>query len=222
MIGLSLCLLLGAAAVMFLFNGFSELREAWEVGPAALLYAGLLYAMLSFGAGMLVFFSVGFFALGWLRIGDSRKEAGELPSDNTVGDPVAGERKLTDWLSAMQSTEAYIGMIPRSEPYVPPERRPPPGIKPPRARLTRTGWQILSACLVSGFVAGAAVGWLHGVDALEGLEAHRGYQPVGVMRLLISGLLGTLAALPVAIFVAAFFAEVKERDDARADRPETA
>jgi hypothetical protein len=222
MIGLSLCLLLGAVTVMSFLGGYSELQKAWDIGPAALLFTALLYSMLSFGAGILVFFSVGFFALGWLRIGDSRKEAGELPSDNTVGDPVEGERKLTQWLSAMQSTEAYIGMIPRSAPYVPPERRPPPGFKPPRARLTRAGWQILSVCLVSGFVAGAAVGWLHGVDAVPGLEAHQGYQPVGLMRLLISGLLGTLAVLPVAIFVAAFFAEVKERDDAGADRPETA
>jgi hypothetical protein len=222
MIGLSLCLLLSTCVLLTIGGATDTLSSVWQEGPVSLLLAILVMLVFVLVTAALLFIPYGFFVLGWMRIGDSRRELSALPTDNTVGDPVEGERKLTQWLSAMQSTEAYIGMIPRSAPYVPPENRPPLDFKPPRARITAQGWRVFGSILTAGFIAGALVGWSHGIDTAQGTEISRAFQPVGVVRLLAAGLLGSLAAMPVAIFVLAFYAEVREQDDAGADRPEPA
>ena len=222
LIAASICLVIGMAPPI----GFI----AAEGGHSALL-AGDLRALLAmvlffvFTSVVLAFFLLavyGVVVLGWLRIRDEAGEANAFADDNTVGDPEAGERKLHDYLTAITSMEARIGMLQRSAPYTPPDQRLPADAQPPRASLTTQGRRLVGSVLVLGVVAGVALGLMHGIDLRELPEPAYGYQPVMVARLAVCGLLGLVTAMPVAVFLAAFHLRITEPHDAGADRPEAA
>lgn len=219
MIGLSVCLALGLTSAAMLRA--DALIAAWRTGAVDLLLASLLVALLGLVFAGFLFVAYGFLVLGWFRLYDREVEFDDLPDDNTVGDPESGERKLQQWLSAANSFENYIGMIPRSEPYVPPERRPPPDANPERARLTQRSYSAIVACLVFGASFGVALGVMHGVDVTPGVESAEGYQPVGPGRLIVCAALGMMVALSSAVLLAALFAKVS-RDDTGTSSPETA
>jgi hypothetical protein len=186
------------------------------------LFELFVIACMVFAFGSFFFFIYAYFALGWFRLRDRRQEFEELADDNTVGDPEAGERKLNEYLSAITSMEARIGMLQRSAPYIPPEKRPPPDMEPPRHKLTTRGRKLVGTVLCLGVLAGIALGMLNGIHTRDLPDATLGFQPVVLMRLAVCGALGLMCALPIAALVAAFNVEVQEPDDAGADRPEAA
>ncbi len=64
-----------------------------------------------------------FVYLAWKKMQRQRREIEALPDDNTViGDP-DGARKTHEYLTAITSTEARIGLLQRSDPW--------PGDQPP-------------------------------------------------------------------------------------------
>jgi len=66
------------------------------------------------------FFAAFYYVLvaGMLKIRHQRKvEFEQLPDDNTVEDHPDGERKLHEYLTAITSTEARIGLIQTSQPW---------------------------------------------------------------------------------------------------------
>ncbi|MCC7509419.1 MAG: hypothetical protein IT464_08595 [Planctomycetes bacterium] len=150
-----------------------------------------------------------------------KPRAEDLPDDNTVGDPVEGERKLHQWLSAANSFENYIGMIPRSAPYVPPEQRPPADFKPVREVLDVRGKQLWTAICVAGAAFGLVGAYFHGADLSQSPDDEApGMQ---LIRLAFGGLLGVLAAAAPGFCVALMFTKKryqKADDDTGRDRPE--
>lgn len=150
-----------------------------------------------------------------------KPRAEDLPDDNTVGDPVEGERKLQQWLSAANSFENYIGMIPRSAPYVPPEQRPPADLKPVRVVLDVRGRQLWTAICVAGAAFGLVGAYFHGADLSRSPDDEApGMQ---LIRLAFGGLLGILAAAVPGFFVALMFTRKRSErtdDDSGRDRSE--
>lgn len=198
LLGCFLCGLIFALA----YDGFHWLETASSQGPKELLVATLMILGVSVFAGLCAFFPLGLLLLGWLSIGKyEQKELAELPDDNTVGDPEVGERKYQQWLSGMNSTEAWLGMIPRSEPYVPPELRPPPDIKAPGARLSRRGWITLST--VTG--CGAFLGTLALGSHTQG--------SAGWIQMLTAAAVGAILSLPVGVVSALLFGRIEETQD---------
>lgn len=219
MIGLSACLLFGLGGAALLNMG--QAQRAWESGALALAWMGALTVLIGVVFAGFLFLCYGFLILGWFRLFDREVEYDDMPDDNTVGDPETGERNLQQWLSAANSFESYIGMIPRSEPWVPPKNRPPPDANPERARMTSRSYSAIAGCLAFGASFGVALGIMHGVDVTPGVEPAYGYQPVGIGRLIVCAALGMIAALPPAVLLAALFAKVA-RDDAGTSSPEAA
>jgi hypothetical protein len=100
----------------------------FDGGGLKLALAALLW--IGFGAllGMVQWFMpYAIIVLGLAKLGD----------DNVVKSDPDGERKLHEYLTAIGSTEARIGLLQRSDPYIPPEHRAPEGVKPPRVTLSR-------------------------------------------------------------------------------------
>lgn len=192
-------------------------------GPAEFLGAGLLVFLMCMLAGAGIFIPYGFVALGWLRLGDYRKhELEALPDDNTVGDPEAGERKYQEWLSAMNSSEAFLGMIPRSAPYVPPDERAPDNARLPRMRLNAVGLACVAATALIGSLFGVYVAAQYGVGVRGGDAVVRN---VNALQVICAGLMGALFALPFGYVVALIVGRVEvqeDTDDARGSGPETA
>ena len=172
--------------------------------------------------------------LGLAKLFEQRKEAIDaLGDDNTVNSDPDGERKLHDYLTAISSTEARIGLLQRSAPYVPPEQRAPENARMPHSRLSKTGWSVLSATLVAGAISGAFIAAFKGVgfvDAGTGSEVVA--RNTGLLRLFISSLIGAVLSLPVGVIMALLFgrieaagteaADTEEPDDAGRSGPETA
>lgn len=214
MIGGALALVLGVALVP-LYLLFVPQGPLWVRLVIAL---GLSYTMLVVPFGFPIVLVMGLMKLREQR----RHEMDELGDENVVMSHPDGERKLHDYLTAITSTEARIGLLQRSAPYIPPEKRPPSDATLPRATVPPAGRRMVGILLCGGAAMGLLLGWIHGVDATPGRTTGWGFQPIGLARLALSGALGMLATLPLALLVAAFYAKVKERDDGGADRPEAA
>jgi hypothetical protein len=215
--GLLVCLLVGTGVVLAA-SGLNWLRKGIDQGGVELMIAAVSVTLLSLAAALVLYIPYGFIALGWLRIGQhDRDELERLPDDNTVGDPVEGEKQFHQWLSGVNSMEAFFGMVPRSEPYVPPEERPPPDARVPRSRLNRTGWNVLGGTLVAGVIAGMMVGNSHGLGA-------GGESGQGLVQLIVSGLVGLVMSLPFAVTLALLIGRVEyeDEDDTGAGGPEAA
>ncbi|MCA8910421.1 MAG: hypothetical protein KDB82_01855 [Planctomycetes bacterium] len=211
------CLLVGSG-INLAGGGLAWIEEAADTGAWKLLGIGLVVAVSCVLTGVMIFLPYGFVALGWMRLGDYRKhELADLDDSNTVGDPVAGERKYQEWLSAVNSPEAFLGMVPRSEDYVPPEHRPPPDAKLPRTRLSNAGWNAFGIVLLLGAIGGGVLGWWNGLG--DG-----GKHAQGVLQLVMAAIVGSVLVLPVAAVVALLFGRIEqeEDDDAGAGGPETA
>lgn len=215
--GLLVCMFIGTGVVLAA-AGLGWLQEGIRQGGVELLFAAVSVTVLSLTAALVLYIPYGFVALGWLRIGQhTREELEQLPDDNTVGDPVEGEKQFQQWMSGMNSMEAFLGMVPRSEPYVPPEERPPEDAVVPRSHLNRTGWNVLGGTLVAGVLGGLAVGFMHGLGA-------GGDSGQGLIQLIVAGLVGLILALPFAVTLAMLIGRVEyeEEDDTGAGGPETA
>jgi hypothetical protein len=222
LIAMSLCLLLGLACSFLFYLGLGAFKADEILGLFGNVEASILFVCTALTMAFFVFVFYSVFALGWLRIRDRRGELEQFDDSNTVGDPESGERKLHDYLTAITSMEARIGLLQRSAPYVLPEKRPPPEMKPPRHRLTPRGRNLVGTALCLGALSGIALGMLNGIDTRDLPDATLGYQPVVLVRLAICAALGLVGALPIAVLVAAFNVEVQEPRDAGADRPEAA
>jgi hypothetical protein len=78
------------------------------------------------GAFVSVILPYGVVYLGWLKLRDQQdREVQALGDDNTVTADPEGPRKLHEYLTAITSMEARIGLLQRSEPY--------PGDPPPQS-----------------------------------------------------------------------------------------
>jgi uncharacterized membrane protein len=219
---MSLCLVLGFACSGLFYLGLGAFKADGVSGLLGDIVAVILFVCTAVTLAFFVFVFYSVYALGWMRIRDRREELDQFDDSNTVGDPEIGERKLHDYLTAITSMEARIGMLQRSAPYIPPEKRPPPDMEPPRHKLTTRGRKLVGTVLCLGVLAGIALGMLNGIHTRDLPDATLGFQPVVLMRLAVCGALGLMCALPIAALVAAFNVEAQEPDDAGADRPEAA
>jgi hypothetical protein len=203
-IGLTICLALGALSVVFigLLAGAIKVLERGNLIEIGLML--LLGALLAVLLGAFTFFlPYGFLYFGIRRL--RQMKGAELPDDNTVGDPEEGEKKFHQWLTAVNSFEAYIGMVPRSEPYVPPEKRTPADVKPSRALLGVAGMRVLMVFCAVGAIGGVVLGVINGADIARGDDEPQGF---AVLRLFLCSILGALAAVPAGFMVALLFARV--------------
>jgi hypothetical protein len=209
-IGLLVCLL-GGTVVVMAGGGLDWLMDAATADAVSFALVGLILFVMCLMAAAVVFIPYGFIALGWLKLQQQQSELAKLPDDNTVGDPVEGERKYQQWISSVNSTEAFLGMVPRSDPYVPPEQRPPADAKPPRVKLSTFG----KACTLAIVVAGAAVG----VVLLR--MARPEAEP---LQMFTATLVGVLFATPPGLVIGLMVGrvEIEEEDDARGSDQQTA
>jgi hypothetical protein len=205
-----LCLF-GGTIVVMAGGGLTWLLEAAAYDAVEFVVAALILFVMCLMAAAVVFIPYGFIALGWLKLQQQQSELAKLPDDNTVGDPVEGERKYQQWISSVNSTEAFLGMVPRSEPYVPPEQRPPTDAKAPRVRLSAFG----KTCTLVFMLAGAGAGGAFMVLSRAGSE------PLQVVTATLVGLLfATPPALVLGLLVGRV--EIEEPDDAGRSDQQTA
>ncbi len=218
----SISLAIGIVVSLIFVGAAGKLSALADASLSGLLISTLLFVSMAVVIAFFLLAVYGVVVLGWLRIRDDAVEANDFADDNTVGDPEAGERKLHDYLTAITSMEARIGLLQRSAPYTPPDKRPPPDAQPPRAGLTTNGRRLVGGVLALGVVVGVALGMMHSLELRELPEPANGFRPVVLARLAMCGLLGLVAAMPVAVFLAAFHLRITEPHDAGADRPEAA
>jgi hypothetical protein len=211
--GLVVCFVV-AAVIVLAAGGLHELRT--NEGLNFAVAVSMLTAVTLVLAGAM-FLPYGFIVLGWMRLQQDKLELASMPDDNVVGDPEAGERKLHDYLTAISSTEARIGLLQRSDPYIPPARRAPDGAKPPRVIMSKLGWNLISGTILAGGAAGVALGMYHGLGA-------GGEYGLGFVQLSAASLVGMVLASPVGVTLALLFGriEVEGRDDARSSGSEAA
>ena len=188
------------------FEGGFIAQMFWVV---IVVYAGLC----TVGVGW--FFPV-YVVVGLMKLREQRREELDALGDENVvqGDP-DGERKLHDYLTAVTSMEARIGLLQQPAPYIPPDERAPEGTKPPRAFLSKLGWNILSSTMIAGTLSGVMLGHLHGLggDASDGS---------GVFRLFAAGMAGALLAAPFGLLAALLFGRITqvEQDEVAAETAE--
>ena len=186
---------------------------SWVFAIVLWLCAGFIAAMAQF------FLPYAITVLGIAKLRDQRREELEaLGDENVVHADPEGERKLHEYLTAMTSMEARIGLLQRSDPYIPPEQRAPEGAKPPRAFMSKMGWSLLSGVTFAGFLAGVLLGHRHGLGT-------GGENAQGVLQLLSAGIAGLLLSAPFGLVAALLFGritQVEEENDAGAGGPETA
>ncbi|MBZ0134775.1 MAG: hypothetical protein K8I27_00210 [Planctomycetes bacterium] len=164
----------------------------------------LLTALVTVAVGW--FFPV-YVVVGLMKLRDQRREELQaLGDENVVHADPDGERKLHDYLTATTSMEARIGMLQRSDPYIPPEQRPPEGTKPPRAFLSKLGWNIFSGAMIAGAIAGVAFGHWHGLGSDEGGRA-------GVAQFFAAGMAGAVLAAPFGLVAALLFGRITQVHD---------
>ncbi len=193
------------------------LHLPWFGGPfwlRLLLAIGLSYCEMITLFGFYVVF-----VMGLMKLRDQRKyEFDTLGDDNVVKADPDGERKLHDFLTAVTSMEARIGLIQRSAPYMPADRRPPPETRPIRTSLSRKGKRIFATTLCMGVIAGAGIALIKDIGPPPNTTG--GFEPYVLVHLAAAALSGLLLSLPVALLLAAFHIEYREPDDAGADRSE--
>lgn len=118
----ALALCMGAGVLLSLPFAFSGTDNPLHnvVAFLATLVGGALFGLFTF------FFPYAIIYLGLRKLREQRKaEFESLGDDNTVTADPEGERKTHEYLTAITSTEARIGLLQRSEPW--------PGDKPPSA-----------------------------------------------------------------------------------------
>jgi hypothetical protein len=148
---LTICGLLGAAAAGVIVVGTGHVN----LSAGGLLLGGLLWLGLAFMLAMLLFTPYAVMVLGVLKIREQRASGAEaLGDENAVKSDPDGERKLHDYLTAIGSMEARIGLLQRSAPYVPPEQRPPEGTPVLRWRLRKPAKAVRLSNAVSGAIFG--------------------------------------------------------------------
>lgn len=194
--------------------------DHFDAGGLELAFRILLLVCLGVMLGFLQWFlPYAVVILGISKIREQRREDLEaLGDENVVHADPDGERKLHDYLTATTSLEARIGLLQRSDPYIPPEQRAPEDAKPPRAFLSKVGWNILSGTMIAGTLSGVLLGHLHGL----GGDANDGS---GVLRLFAAAMAGAVLSAPFGLVAALLFGritQVEEADDAGAGGPETA
>lgn len=215
-VALSICLVLGLIEAAILM----AIGDHLDATGLELVFR--LFLLVCFGVmvGFLQWFlPYATIVLGITKIREQRREDLEaLGDENVVHADPEGERKLHDYLTATTSLEARIGLLQRSDPYIPPEQRAPEGKKPPRAFLSKTGWNILSGTMIAGTLSGVLLGHLHGLGGGPS-------DGTGVLRLFAAAMAGALLSAPFGLVAALLFGritQVEEEDDAGAGGSETA
>lgn len=204
----------------------------WDIGrdPGLLSYA--LHWVLAFLAGYCLVFVFWFFpvfvVVAVMKLRDQKRiELEELGDENKVFADPDGQRKLHEYLTAINSTEARIGLLQRSEPW--PGEAPPPAPEGPVWRLSGAARAILPACVAIGFVVGIALGAAR-MAGMDGAELSVTLKRTLLARLLVSGLLGALFASPLGWIAVLLFGKTEpvetppaeEDDDTGRSGPETA
>ena len=217
-VALAVCMVLGLVEAVLLM----AVGDHFDVDGLELAFRLLLLVCFGVMLGFLQWFlPYAVVVLGIAKIREQRREDMEaLGDENVVHADPEGERKLHDYLTAMTSLEARIGLVQRSDPYVPPDQRPPESAKPPRATLSKTGWGLLSGLTFSGLVAGIGLGHMHGLGG-------GGENAAGVAQLLGAGIAGVLLAAPFGLVAALLFGRItqvpdEEEDDTGAGSSEAA
>ena len=207
-----ICLVIGELQAFFLAGVSGNLSESGLALVVSVFFTLLLGVILGVGA---CFFPFAIVVLGLQKLFEQRVEVlDELGSENVVHEDPDGERKLHEYLSAITSMEARIGLLQQSTPYIPPEERAPESAKSPRARLSRTGWGALMASMVAGAIAGAFYGASVGV----GDAGAHGSDPavtrnVDLLRMFVSTMAGAVLSTPVGMVLALVFGRVEEIED---------
>lgn len=187
----------------------SEGLGAFAVRVALVLLAGL--------SSVLVFWVFPIYmVIALMKLRDQRRHAiEELGDDNVVLADPEGERKLHDYLTALTSLEARIGLVQQPDPWVPPEQRPPKDARPHRVRLSAMGWSVFWYTVAGGVTVGVVSAYAHGLGATSEKMA-------GLIQFVVAGLVGGVLALPLAAILALVFGKTESKDDARGSSSETA
>ena len=215
---LIICLVIGEFQALVLGIGTRSLSGSGVDFAISLVVVVLLGVLL----GVFVcFFPYAIVVLGLAKLFEQRKEVlDELGDENVVHEDPDGERKLHEYLTAITSVEARIGLLQRSTPYVPAEQRAPEGAKPPRARLSRAGWGALIVCMGIGAVCGAFYGAANGLGDVDSDSSGQAVaRNVGVLRLFVSSMLGAALASPVGLIMVLVFGRVEEVSE-EIDKPQ--
>ena len=193
-----------------------------------LLYWVLAFLVGYFGVFFFWIFPV-FFVVAIMKLRDQKRfEFEELGDDNEVNADPEGQRKLHEYLTAINSTEARIGLLQRSEPWPGPESKLD-GESPrrPILRFSKSTLSSVRLCVLLGFVAGVVLG----IATL--LNPHDAELPTTLkrtllMRVAVSGVLGAVFAAPLGWIVALLFGktepveQMEESHDAGAGGSEAA
>ena len=224
----AICVLLGELEAFVIVIAAGHFKGSL----GSMLVAGVIALMLGVVIGMLQWFMpYAILVLGIAKLFEQKKEVlDELGDENSVKFDPDGERKLHDYLTAINSTEARIGLLQRSAPYVPPEERPPEDAVVPPTRMSRAGRNVFSATVIAGAVLGAVIAAYNGVGVVEvGEGAEAAARNTGHLRMFLSSLIGAVLALPVGLLLALLCGRVEVVtdeedgiDDARGSGSETA
>jgi hypothetical protein len=214
-------------------SGFYLAVIRFPDNPTVLQY--LFYWLLVFLGGYVLLFAFWFFpvyiVIALMKLRDQKRfELEELGDANEVKDDPEGERKLHEYLTAITSTEARIGLLQRSEPWPGPELPQQKKSSGPTRRFTATTLVAMRACAILGFVAGICLAAVTN-PSLAHEEVSRAMHRAFLMRIGVSGVVGALLAAPLGWVVALLFGKTETvrqaedaevADDARGSGPEAA
>jgi len=202
-VAFTICIVLGLIEAALIVAASGHFRG----GVVALVLGLLLWVGLGVILGALQLFPYAFIVLGFAKLREQKRESLEaLGDENKVRADPDGERKLHDYLTAITSTEARIGLLQRSTPWIPPEQRPLEGTTPLRTTLSKPGWGLVCACLAAGAAVGGAIGLRNGL----------GETTTGFVLLIAAALFGMVLASPLGILLAVLMGltQRENRDDA--------
>lgn len=171
-----------------------------------------------------------FFIVGLIKLRDQKRyELEELGDENKVYDDPDGERKLHDYLTAITSTEARIGLLQRSDPWPGPAAEVAKVSDAPKWRFTKAAQSMMRLCVLFGLIAGALLGALS-VEGINTAEATDTLKRSLLVRTVVSGVLGAVFATPLGWIAALLFGKTEpvevtsepgEEHDAGTGSPET-
>lgn len=190
--------------------GYSVVIEPFGDGMVAQMVRAPVVLLAGLFTALFVWFFPIYVVIGAMKLRDQRREEIDaLGDDNVVNADPDGERKLHQYLTAMTSMEARIGMLQQPDPWVPRDQRPAESADRPPMRMSALG----RGAFVAVVLAGVGIG-------LVAALSHAGGN--GVLRFLSMGAAGGVLALPLAAVFALILGKTERADDARGRSSETA
>lgn len=152
-VAFTICMVLGLieAALIMGFGGYFK-GSVLQIVFAIVMCIGLaaLVGMVQW------FFPYAIVVLGMAKVREQRREAMEaLGDENIVQSDPDGHRKLHEYLSAINSTEARIGLLQRSDPYPGPDSGELSDKPLTRVRLSKPSRRAIVGYTLGGLVLGA-------------------------------------------------------------------